>query len=111
MNKAIEDGNKLVIVTPHNHLSNRSGDRLSRPAGGLGNLDEVSGMLKWIAERVVGPASGAVGHGEGQMPPLSRRELSDLFSDELAKPVLQKRTAHRRKNVRQPMAGRRPEHV
>lgn len=63
-------------------------------------------MMKWVMEMVRGPMGETTERGASKKPQLSRREMSELFSDDLARPVLQKRTKVKRDQPRRLMAGR-----
>ena len=62
--------------------------------------------MNWVKTLVCGPALDDAECAPDDRAQLSRQELSDLFSDDLARPVLQKRTQARAKQPRRYMAGR-----
>ncbi len=68
-------------------------------------------MMKWVKGLVPGPIGKAAVSAAQKRPKLTRQEMSDLFSDELARPVLQKRTKARHQRPRRLMAGRRLQFV
>ena len=80
---------------------------MSQPAGGLGRMDEVSGMLKWVRDLVRGPIYEDVVCGRPDRSRLTRQEMSELFSDILDEPALTQRTNARHGRPRRLTAGRR----
>lgn len=63
-------------------------------------------MMTWVKNLICGSVEETTMDGTQDTPPLSRQEMSELFSDELARPVLQKRTRTKRRQPRRLMAGR-----
>ena len=78
------------------------------PAGGLATSNEVSGMMNWVKTLVCGQVQNAAMNATLKAPRVTRRELCDLFAEELARPALRKRPRVTRKQPRRLVAGRFP---